>query len=90
MDGGTSRSSSAASATARASVELTTLPPRTSDRIYVLRGLLRQPGHLADTGSEMPTLMKRITSTQCPVAMALTEADKSNIAAALDQVAKSR
>ena len=51
------------------------------DRIYVLRGLLRS-GRFLQTGAEMPALAKRITSPECPVSTALTDADKTAIAAA--------
>jgi uncharacterized protein YjbI with pentapeptide repeats len=50
------------------------------DLIYVLRGLLRS-GRFDDTRSEMPALAARITSSECPVSKALTDADKRAIAA---------
>jgi hypothetical protein len=49
------------------------------DRIYVLRGLLSS-NRFVETGTEMPALAKRITSRECPVSMALTDADKAAIA----------
>jgi hypothetical protein len=52
-----------------------------ADRIYVLRGLLRS-GRFRQAGAEMPALAKRITSPECPVSTALTDADKSKIAEA--------
>jgi hypothetical protein len=51
------------------------------DRIYVLRGLLSSHRFL-QTGKEMPALAKRITSPECPVSAALTDADKTAIAEA--------
>ncbi len=51
------------------------------DRIYVLRGLLAS-GRLLKTVAEMPALAKRITSPECPVSTALTDADKTAIAEA--------
>jgi uncharacterized protein YjbI with pentapeptide repeats len=50
------------------------------DRIYVLRGLLHTDHGLDDIGPERPALMKRITSTECPLSTALTDADKETIA----------
>jgi uncharacterized protein YjbI with pentapeptide repeats len=50
------------------------------DRIYVLRGLLRR-GHLYEIDLERSGLLKRFTSTECPVSAALTDADKGAIAA---------
>ena len=52
-----------------------------ADRIYVLRGLLRSY-RLLKAGAEMPALAKRITSPECPVSTALTDADKTAIAEA--------
>lgn len=52
-----------------------------ADRIYVLRGLL-SPYRSLKTGAKMPALAKRITSPECPVSTALTDADKTAIAAA--------
>ena len=49
------------------------------DAIYVLRGLLRS-NRFDETGKEMPALAKRITSPECPVSAALTDADKTAIA----------
>jgi hypothetical protein len=57
-----------------------------ADRIYVLRGLLRSAplgeDRFLETGAEMPALAKRITSPECPVSAALTDADKNAIAEA--------
>jgi uncharacterized protein YjbI with pentapeptide repeats len=52
-----------------------------ADRIYVLRGLLRSD-RFSETGAEEPALAKRITSPECPVSAALTDADKTAIAEA--------
>jgi uncharacterized protein YjbI with pentapeptide repeats len=62
------------------------------DRIYVLRGLLLvHSDRLFKTGAEMPALAKRITSPECPVSAALTDADKTAIArAAQEAVASSK
>jgi hypothetical protein len=61
-----------------------------ADRIYVLRGLLRSD-RFRDTGKEMPALATHITSAECPVSTALTDADKSAIAeAAKTAVASSK
>jgi uncharacterized protein YjbI with pentapeptide repeats len=46
------------------------------DRIYVLRGLLRRE----QIALERTGLLKRVTSTECPVSAALTDADKRVIA----------
>jgi uncharacterized protein YjbI with pentapeptide repeats len=73
--------------TTRGSIEMT-IPPRTNDQIYVLRGLLHTY-RVADTGAELPALIKRITSTDCPVSMALTGTDGWYIAKNLEQAAKS-
>jgi len=51
------------------------------DRIYVLRGLWPSD-RFRGTGSEMPALAKRITSPECPVSTALTDADKRALAEA--------
>jgi uncharacterized protein YjbI with pentapeptide repeats len=59
-----------------------------ADLIYVLRGLLNSD-RFGDTGREMPTLAKRITSAECPLSTALTDGDKYDIAAASDKLAKS-
>jgi uncharacterized protein YjbI with pentapeptide repeats len=59
-----------------------------ADLIYVLRGLL-QNGRFRDIGPEMPALAKRITSAECPVSTELTDADKRNIAEAVEKSAKS-
>ena len=58
------------------------------DRIYVLRGLMRF-GPLLKTGAEMPALAKRITSPECPISTALTDADKTAIAAAAKEAVSS-
>jgi hypothetical protein len=50
------------------------------DVIYVLRGLLHNQ-RFQNTGAETPALAKRITSAECPVSAALTDADKRVIAA---------
>jgi len=47
----------------------------------VLRGLLSSD-RFSETGAEMPALAKRITSPECPVSTALTDADKSALAEA--------
>ena len=47
----------------------------------MLRGLLAS-GRLLKTVAEMPALAKRITSPECPVSTALTDADKTAIAEA--------
>jgi Pentapeptide repeats (8 copies) len=60
-----------------------------TDRIYVLRGLLQSDQLQDDTGPELPALVKRITSTECPPSMALTDSDKSSLAAILDKREKS-
>ncbi len=61
------------------------------DRIYVLRGLLCVRIASLETGAEMPALAKRITSPECPVSTALTDADKTAIAeAAKTAVASSK
>jgi hypothetical protein len=52
------------------------------DRIYVLRRLLHTEHARYDTGREMPALVKRITNAECPLSMALTDADKETIASA--------
>jgi hypothetical protein len=59
-----------------------------ADRIYVLRELLRNK-HLFDTREEMPALAKRITSAECPVSTALTDADQRNLAPAAEKRARS-
>jgi uncharacterized protein YjbI with pentapeptide repeats len=51
------------------------------DSLYVLRGLLHSH-HLLSTGPEKLALVKRITSAECPLSTALTDADKRAIAAA--------
>jgi hypothetical protein len=50
------------------------------DQIDVLRGLLKNK-YFSLTGEELPALAKRITSTACPLSVALTDADKLEIAA---------
>ncbi len=47
----------------------------------MLRGLLSSD-RFRETGAEMPALAKRITSPECPVSAALTDADKTAIAEA--------
>lgn len=58
--------------------------PNEGDRIYVLRGLLGFDRYY-EIGAEMPALVKRITSSECPVSTALTAADKRLIATALSR-----
>jgi hypothetical protein len=55
------------------------------DRTYVLCGILRfglaGEVRLFQIAAEMPALAKRITSPECPVSTALTDADKTTIVA---------
>jgi uncharacterized protein YjbI with pentapeptide repeats len=60
-----------------------------TDQIYVLRGLLHTSQLPFDTGPEMPALVSRITSAECPLSKALTDADKRDISTSLNLGAKS-
>ena len=56
-----------------------------ADAIYVVRGILNQGRSvITDAGAQAPGLVEAILKPDCPVAAALTEADK----AALKKIAK--
>jgi Pentapeptide repeats (8 copies) len=47
--------------------------------IYILRGIMRVEGRLAETGREAPALVDFIMSKDCPVSASLTDDDKAKL-----------